>query len=314
MRLLIVIVNYRTADLAIGALESLADEVGPLGARAVVVDGASGDGSAERLREAIAQRGWWWASVLALDVNKGFAYGNNAAIRPALMEPDGPEVVMLLNPDTVVRPGALAALTAFMQVQPHAGIVGPRLEEMDGTPQVSAFRAHSVLGELEHAVRLGVVSGLLRRWVVAPPARDEPHRADWVSGACMLVRRKVFERVGLLDDGYFMYYEEADFCRRARRAGFDCWYAPGARVVHLVSQASGGKRLPKFWYDSRRRYFVKNHGRVYAALADLAWALGHVLWRARRAIQRRPDRDPPKMLSDFLRHSVFGAGFRIEGR
>lgn len=315
MRLLIVIVNYRTAGLTIGALESLEGEVGPLDARVVVVDGCSGDGSAETLAEEVRRRGWSaWARVMPLQENRGFAFGNNAAIRPALLEPDAPEMVLLLNPDTVVRPGALAAMTAFLQTHPRAGIVGPRLEELDGTPQRSAFRFHSVLGEFERGARLGPVSRVLHRWVVAPPERDQAHRTDWVSGACLLVRRNVLEQVGLLDDGYFMYYEETDLCRRAARAGWECWYVPPARVAHLVARSSGGRPIPVHCLESRRRYFVKNHGRVYAAAADAAWACGHLLWRVRRALQRRPEIDPPRMLSEFLRHSVFGAGFRIEGR
>jgi N-acetylglucosaminyl-diphospho-decaprenol L-rhamnosyltransferase len=315
VRTLIVIVNYRTPDLTVGALESLADQVGPLDARVVVVDGCSGDGSAERLRGEVAQRSWGnWVSVVPLTVNKGFAYGNNAAIGPALRERTPPEYILLLNPDTVVRPGGLGAMLAFMQGNPRAGIVGPRLEEADGTAQRSAFRFHSALGEFENAVRFGPASAILKPWVVAPPVRSEPHRADWVSGACMLVRTKVFEQIGLLDDKYFMYFEETDFCLRARRRGWECWHVPRARVVHLVSQASGGKPLPVYWYESRRRYFVKNKGRVRAAVADAAWAIGHLLWRLRRAVQRREEPNPPRALADFLRHSVFGAGFRIEGR
>jgi GT2 family glycosyltransferase len=202
----------------------------------------------------------------------------------------------------------------FMQHHPRAGIVGPRLEELDGTPQRSAFRFYSAMGELDHASRCGPVSAVLRPWIVAPPVSESDRRTGWVSGACMLIRRSVFERIGVLDDKYFMYFEETDFCLRAKRAGFDCWYVPGAHIVHLVGQSSGGKRLPVYWYESRRRYFVKNKGRIYAALADIAWAGGHLLWRARCAVQRRAVADPPRMLAEFLRHSVFGAGFRIEGR
>lgn len=313
MRLLIVIVNYRTADLTLGSLESLASEVGPLDARVVVVDGASGDGSAERLDAEIKSRGWWsWVSLMPLTRNGGFAFGNNAAIRPALLESHPPEYILLLNPDTVVQPGALAAMTAFMQTRPLVGIVGCRLRNADGSSQRSAFRFPTILGEIEQSVRLGLVTSLLSRWVIAPPEAEEACRVDWVSGACMLVRAKVFQRLGLLDDGYFMYFEETDFCIRARRERWECWYVPQASVVHLVGQASGGKRLPAYVFESRRRYFVKNHGRVYAAAADFAWTCGHVIWKIQRAVRGLPDVDPPKTLTDFLRHSVFATGFGIE--
>ena len=128
----------------------------------------------------------------------------------------------------------------------------------------------------------------------------------------MIVRREVFESVGLLDEKYFMYFEEVDFCLQANKSGWSCWYVPTSRVVHLVGQSSGvtdtkrpPKRLPRYWFDSRRRYFLKNHGWFYAALADAAWAFGFVLWRWRRVIQRKQDNDPPQLLTDFLLNSVF---------
>src|SRR4051812_18603963 len=142
MTLLVVIVNYRTPDLSIDCLRSLEAEVGSVpGTRVVVVDSASGDGSAGRIGDAIRDRGWGrWASVLPLDHNRGFAAGNNAAIGPALRSADPPRHVMLLNPDTVVRPGALRALVEFLEARPEVGIAGSRLENPDGTPQRSSFR------------------------------------------------------------------------------------------------------------------------------------------------------------------------------
>src|SRR5262249_20160029 len=117
----------------------------------------------------------------------------------------------------------------------------------------------------------------------------------------------VFDAIGLMDDAYFLYFEEVDFCLRARRAGWPCWYVPTSRVVHLVGQSSGvtdtkrpARRVPRYWVESRRRYFQKNHGRVYALFADLAWALGFSLWRLRLWVQRKPDNDPPSFLWDFI--------------
>ena len=128
----------------------------------------------------------------------------------------------------------------------------------------------------------------------------------------------MFEKVGLLDERYFMYYEEVDFCLRARRAGFTCWYVPASRVVHFVGAASQisdarkhRRRRPAYWFESRRRYFTQNHGRPYALLADAAYATAFALWRIRRAIQRKPDPDPPQFLTDFLRHSTVGRGLRL---
>lgn len=311
-RLGIVIVNYRSADLAVDCLRSLSRQVSGIpAARAVVVDNASGDGSADRMAAAIAAEGWGgWASVLPLDGNRGFSAGNNAGIRFLLEEREPPDWLLLLNPDTLVREGALRVLLDRGTRQPRTGIVGSRLEEPDGTPQRSAFRFHSVLGELDRALRLGPVSRLLARWTVAPPPPGAACRVDWVSGASMLIRRDVVDAIGLLDEGYFLYYEEVDFCLRAARAGWECWHEPGSRVVHLVGKSTGidpsdpVRRLPHYVLESRNRYFVKNHGAAYAALADLAWLIGHLAWRLRMRLQRRPERAAPGVLGDFWRHSA----------
>jgi GT2 family glycosyltransferase len=191
------------------------------------------------------------------------------------------------------------------------------LEDPDGTVQCSAFRFHSIAGEFERGIRLGLVSKLLVNRRVVPPAPSAEQPCDWVAGASMIVRAAVFERIGLMDEKYFMYFEEVDFCLAARRAGWPCWYVPQSRVVHLVgavSQISDSRkhraRRPKYWFESRRRYFVKNHGRLYAAAADLAFLVGFTFWRIRRWVQRKADTDPPKLLMDSITQSVFVQGWR----
>jgi GT2 family glycosyltransferase len=302
-RLLVVIVNYRTADLAVVGLRALAPDAAALPRlRAVVVDNASGDGSVDRL--ATAARDYPWATVLPLAENRGFSAGNNAAIRPALASADRPDYVVLLNPDAEVRPGAVTELVGFMESHPDVGLAGARLEDPDGTPQRSAFRFPTVLGELENGVRLGLLTRLLSKYVIAPPVPTEPCRTDWLSGACLMVRRAVFDAIGLLDEGYFLYFEEVDFCRRAAAAGWPCWYVPAARVVHHVGSSTGwGKpgRRPRPWFASRRRYFRRHLGTARALLADLLWAGGYATFRLRRLLQGKPDTDPQHLLGDFVR-------------
>ena len=316
MRLLVVIVNYRTAQLTIDCLRSLAPQVPLLPpTRVVVTDNASGDDSVDRLTAAVAENGWGaWCTIMPLPRNGGFAWGNNEAIRPALQRTDPPDYVLLLNPDTIVRDGAVAALLDFMTAHPDVGIAGSRLEEPDGRPQRSAFRFPGVMSELETGVRLSVVSKALSRFVVAPPPPAEACRVDWVAGASMMIRRAVFDAVGLLDEKYFMYYEEVDFCLRANRAGWPCWYVPASRVVHLVGQSSGvtdekkpKKRRPMYWFASRRRYFLRHFGRLRTVLADTFWVLGHAIYRATVPARKVPANDPEKLLGDFVRYNFLGA-------
>ena len=315
-RLAIVIVNYRTAGLVIDCLRSLEPEVAGLPAtRVVVVDNQSGDGSMERLDAAIAAEGWGgWASLLAAPRNGGFSAGNNVGLRTLLASPTAPDWFLLLNPDTYVHPGALAALLDGAAQRPGAGIVGSRLEDPDGTAQPSTFRFLRALTEFERELRLGLVTRALAPWSTVIAVTDQAVRVGWVSGASMLVRREVFEAVGLLDEGYFLYYEEVDLCLRAARAGWSCWYEPNSRVVHLVGRSTGvnpndvAQTVPIYVFESRHRYFVKSFGVAYAVLADLAWLAGHVLWRLRTWMLRRPRGSTPGLLRTFVRQSTLVRG------
>lgn len=303
----IVVVNYRTANLVIDCLRSLAPQVGDLdGGRVVIADNASGDGSVEKIEAAVAAEQWSdWVSVLPLAHNGGFAYGNNAGIHEALSSEAPPDHVLLLNPDTVVRPDALRALVAFMAAHPEAGIAGSLIENPDGGTDRSAHRMPAPLGELVGAARLGVLNRLLHRHAVSPPLRDEAHECDWVSGAAMVIRRQVLEQIGPMDEGYFLYFEEVDFCCRARTAGWQVWYVPQARVLHLEGAATGiraaAKRRPAYWYDSRRRFFIKHHGVSGLIAADLLWAAGRLSYLARLALGlARRGNDPKRFMFDLL--------------
>ncbi len=315
-QLLVAIVNYRTPDLVIHCLQSLAAEVSQLHAQVVVADNASGDGSVAKIQGAIAAAGWQsWATVLPLERNGGFAYGNNRIIQPALAAVPPPDYVLLLNPDTQTYPGTLKMLLDFMGAHPDVGIVGSRLEGADGRPQHSAFRFPSFWSELDQAFALGILTQLLSRWVITQPITPDPIPTDWVSGAAMMVRREVFESVGYMDEGYFLYFEEVDFCRQAQQQGWPCWYVPQSRVIHFVGQSSGinnpkyaRRQLPQYWFDSRLRYFLKHHGWLYTTLTDAASVIGFSLWKIRARLQRKPDTFPLNLLQDRWRNSIWVRG------
>ncbi len=305
----IIIVNYRTAELSIDSLRSLSTQVADLGGgRVVVIDNNSCDGSVDKINVAIEREGWsGWVSVIPLDRNGGFAYGNNAGIRAALASPDHVDFVMLLNPDTVAREGAVKSLVEFMGTHPRAGIAGSLLENPDGDVECSAHRIHSPLSELVAGARLGFLSRLLHRYVVSDSPAAEMHQCDWVSGAGMIVRRSVFEKVGLMDEGYFLYFEEVDFCWRVKREGWEVWYVPQSRVMHLEGASTGirvkARRRAKYWYDSRRRFFVKHYGVLGLVMADILWAHGRVTLLLRRLLGLgggRGDDDPARFMSDLL--------------
>lgn len=307
--ILIAIVNYGTPDLTCQCLASLAlaRPTSP-SFRVVVADNASPDNSLEVIGGAIAAHGWsHWASLLPLPVNGGFACGNNAILAPALADRDVPKYVLLLNSDTIVSPGALATLASYLDDHPEAGIAGSRLEFPDATPQLSAFGFPSAVSEFEGAAETAMLSRLLGRPVPTAKASDLACRCDWLAGASMLIRSEVCHQIGLLDDRYFMYFEETDFCLRAARKGWACHYVPQSRIVHLVGASSGpgydGKRAA-IWFQSRRHYFLKNHGLMYAALADVAMIAGLLVKAIKQRALRRTRVTPRIRLADLFRHSV----------
>lgn len=320
MKVLVVVLNYRTPELAVRCLESLEDEVADIGSmRVVVTDNASGDGSVATIGSAIEANGWDWCELRPLPRNGGYCFGNNAGIRPHLFGDDVPEYIMLLNPDTYVRPGAVGALLAFLDDHREVGIAGSRLEGPDGELQNGAFRFPTPLRETLDGFRMGVLYKAIRESNALYPLSDQPMQVDWVVGAAMMIRRQVLDDVGLLDEGYFLYFDEVDFCLRARRGGWPAFYVPASVVVHLVGRATGisdpkarPPRFPTYWFESRRRFFLKNHGAVATLLADVGFLGGYTTWRLRRVLQRKPDYDPPRFWIDFLRNSTLFKGFDLE--
>ena len=174
------------------------------------------------------------------------------------------------------------------------GVAGSGLEFPDGAPQCSAFRFPSAWSEFESSVNLGLVSRALRRWVVALPMPNHACEVDWVGGASMIIRREVFEDIGVLDQGYYTHYEDVDFCFNARKAGWAVWYVPDSRVTHLVGQSTGltvtnpKRRFPPYFFGARRRYFSEElwtdpcgTGRCRPDMRTRVMASASTVWQAR---------------------------------
>jgi hypothetical protein len=309
----VVIVNYGAAAIILEHLSGLAEECARLpGSQIVIVDNQSPNGDGDLLEARLA------AARFAAPVrlvraprNGGFSYGNNRGVE-AIEAYGGADYYYLLNPDAWVLPGALAALADFMARHPAAGFVGSRLEHPDGEPQNSAFRFHSVASEFDFAAKTGPISKFLRRWQVAPTQRDDAHQTDWVCGASVLIRKQAFEAAGRFDEDYFLYYEETDLMRAGARAGWQTWYEPKARVVHMMGGATGVKdgrtadrATPLYMFQSRRRYFRKNHGALYAWCADAAWVVGSAIYYLRGLASGR---DLKPLRTDFSRFFAAPSG------
>lgn len=307
----VVIVTYKTAILTINCLRSISAEreTSALNIRVVVVDNASGD--TEEIAKAIESNDWSsWISVVTAPRNGGFAYGNNLGIGHAyMMKP--PAYVHLLNPDTEIRPRAILSLVEFLESNKEVGIVGSGIENQDGSDWPIGFRFPSLLSELNGGLNFGLVTRLLRRWEVAKQMSKMAQPIDWISGASMMVRPEVLSAIGGLDENYFLYFEETDFCYRAKRAGFSTWYFPESRVMHIEGQSTkvGGRvnrprRLPAYWFASRRRYFAATFGIRHAMAIDVVAILAHSLGFLKRIALGRTKSAIPHFIRDLTFYSV----------
>lgn len=238
----IIIVSYNAyADLA-RCLESLHADPPGASREIIVVDNASTDGSAS-----VAQR-WPDVRVIVSDSNLGFARANNTGIRAS-----AGECVLLLNSDTIVPPGAIDRLLDLLRQRPDAAIIGPRLVDGQGRAELSFGRTLGPFNELRQKLRR-------RRPAIVESLTRRPHAPDWVSGACLLVRRADADAVGLLDERYFMYCEDVDFCVAMRARGRAVLFTPEVEVVHLRgrSAASAPAATERAYRRSQLAYYDKH--------------------------------------------------------
>lgn len=319
-RIAVVVVNYRTPELALGAIAALAGErAADPGLEAVLVDGGSGDGSAERLADGLADpRFAGWASLLPLDLNGGFGWANNQAMLRLLQSARPPDYIHLLNPDTVIEPGAVARLADVLDAHPRCGAVGSQLVESDGSPAGSAFEWLTIRSELDRGAQLGLLGRLFGRkpYAVAAPAGE----VDWVTGASVMFRAAALREAGLFDTGFFLYFEELELMRRIADEGWTIRHEPASRVVHVGGAATGinGSRpdtrrppRPAYWYESRRRFLTLAYGRAGAVAASLSWLGGHASLLLRRLAGS--GRAHPLVARDarrMLRHGLFPKAIR----
>ena len=242
----ILIVSYNTkADLQ-NCLRSLHDHPPRAAHEIVVIDNASADGSVDAVR-----REFPGVRVIALETNRGFSGANNEGIRQTTSE-----LILLLNSDTVVPAGAIDSLVKAMGDLPGASIVGPRLADRTGAPELSFGRMLSPVSELRQKLIVRF-AGRGRMSMMTSRTRV----VDWVSGACLLVRRRDAEGAGLLDERYFMYCEDVDFCAAVRAGGGRVYFTPVAEILHLRgrSGASAPGATGRFYRRSQLAFYEKHH-------------------------------------------------------
>jgi len=311
-KVLTVILNYRTPELAVQAAEGALREMTGLGGEIAIVDNDSQDGSYEHLLAASDEKGWADAGrihVYSAGRNGGFGSGNNYAIRAGLTSGETPDYVYLLNPDAVPEPGAIRALVGFFEANPKVGVAGSLILTPDGEPAYGAFRFPNIVREFEDAARTAVLSKLFERGRDPSPIALESREVDWVSGSSVMFRQSMLDEVGLFDETYFLYFEETDLCLRCKRAGWEIWTLPDSRVVHIGGVATGmnrWERVPSYWFDSRYYYFRKNYGLAYTLAVTLSLLAGEGVWKLRRLVNPKAVRyrNTNRFGRDLLRHHL----------
>lgn len=313
-------VNYCTPNHVCRSIECLTQERNKgWDLRLRIVDNKSPDSSLELMRNFVSSKNLEWVEIIAAEHNGGYAYGNNLALQNVLAEQAEVDYIWFLNPDTEPRPGAAAALIEFLQKNPRT-IVGSRLEDDDGTPQISHFNFPGLVSEFLSTAKLGILDRLFESKRVVRRLVDEAVPSDWLAGASFMMTSDVLKELGPMDQAYFLYFEEVDYLLAANNKGVQCWYVPSSRVVHAVGASTGISdsrrkvgRKPKYWFDSRRRFFIKNYGALGLVCADLAHFFGYSSWylRSRLLKPRVLENQPPRYIRDFVANSFIMRGFKL---
>ena len=296
----VVIVNYRTPEMTLASIIALAMERHAIpDLRAVVVDGGSGDSSAEMLSKGLAA--YDWVELIACDFNGGFGWANNQGIMHLLQGATPPDFIHLLNPDAVIMPGAVVALRDQLNDHTKCGAAGSQLLNGDGSKSGSAFRFPSVAREFFRGAqmnRIGIALGLSQGIIAAETAED----VDWVTGASVMVRTDALRQVGLFDTGFFLYFEEVELMHRLTCAGWHIRFVPDSRVLHVGGAATGmadaelheRTSIPDYMFASRRRFFTRACNAATARNVTLAWLAGNRLMRTVKLLgmlSERPSAD-----------------------
>ena len=266
----IIIVSWNVRDLLRDCLRSVFENVGALRLEVIVVDSASADGSAEMVADEFPQ-----VVLVACDENVGFPKGNNIGMGRA-----SGRYLLLLNPDTVVIEDALPKCIAYIEQHPQVGVVGAQLLNDDLTVQSSRRRFPTLWTGIFESTWLQPYApqALLREYYVEDVDDGATAAVDWVMGAFMLTRREIFESVGGMDEAYFMYSEELDWCRRIKTAGWEIIYYPEAQIIHYQGKSSEQASTLRHinFNRAKLRYFRKYHGVRAAVLLRIILLANYV--------------------------------------
>jgi len=305
----IIIVNWNVKDLLRDCLASIQNNQENIELEVIVVDSASSDDSTE-----MVEKEFPWARLIKSDQNLGYPRGNNVGILASCGRN-----ILILNPDTVILDDALAVMSDYLDNHIDVGALGPQLLNADGSIQSSRRRFPSLMTGLLESTWLEDVAPqrIMRSYYAKDMPDDQENDVDWVTGACLMVPRRIIDQVGLFDEGYFMYSEELDWCRRISEAGWRIVYLPQAKIIHHVGKSSEQAVTTRHinFQQAKLRYFRKHHGRIAAGsiravlLANYAWQLALEAGKGLLGHKRSLRRQRVKAYWQVIRSGLHPAGY-----
>ena len=314
---LIITVNYNTALLCEHLINSICEHVLPSNQiRMVIVDNDSKDGSFEQLEAFIFNNKIEFIDLVK-NTNNGFAGGNNAGIRHALQQNLNFDQIWFLNPDTLVHKDTYRALSDVL-MDDRIDCAGSQLLNSHGDIQPSHFNFPNLVTEISSGLRFGMFDKVCAPFLLKRQRTTGVTRCDWVSGASFMISMKFFIQVGLMDEQYFLYFEEIDYFYQAKQLGLVTCHVPQSKITHIEgastnihgTQNTRPPRRAKYWFDSRRRYVLKNYGKASLIIHDTFFIITYSFWlmRTRLFKPNKIKQEPECFLRDFIKNSVFIRG------
>ncbi|MGS2718012.1 glycosyltransferase family 2 protein [Eionea flava] len=309
----IITVTFNSSGFITNYLNALSCYLTDSSFRLIIVDNASTDDTVDRIKQftQTVKLPETCVQIIKLKKNIGFGRGCNEGVRSAAKS--DALYYWFLNPDTEALADSAIKLLDTFQQHKEADFVGSVLTDEQQQIRAGAFRFPTITNICLSTLRLRILDSLFTQHTTAIPIEKKPYRADWLTGASFMAKKSAITKLEAFDPHYFLYFEEVDLFYRAKKSGLSAWCAPDSKVFHISGASTGinqkkqshlrPKRQPKYWFESRRYFYLKNYGRLYFILLDFLQVTCLLVWKLRTKLQKKHDDTAKCLLRDIIKHS-----------
>jgi len=284
----------------------------------IIIDNASIDNTCQLIRQYATDKQLSNnIQLITLEDNIGFGKGCNKGAEFA--KTIDATHLWFLNPDTKVFEDSGSQLLSLLEKNESIDFAGSLLVNKDMEPRSGAFRFPTLMNVFLSTMKLGVLDKIFKKHTTAAPIQSTPYQTDWLTGASFMVRSPCYYSLKGFDPYYFLYFEEVDLFYRANKKGFSVWACPDSKVFHISGASTGintqkkeRKRLPAYWFESRRFFYLNNDGAAYFTAVDSILVISHMVWSLRATIQGKDDDTPPYFIRDILRYGLLRKIFHTD--